>query len=143
MSDSATSTKQTAFAGTRYTDAHAAIAFLERAFGFERQLVIDGENGTVAHAQLRTRPGGSIIMMGSGRSDDAFGYRTPAEAGGVTMGLYIIVDDIDAHCERARAAGAEIVEEVKATDYGSRDFAARDPEGHLWHFGTYDPTAIA
>jgi uncharacterized glyoxalase superfamily protein PhnB len=79
-----------------------------------------------------------MIMLGSYK-DDVFRYKTPREVGGVTQGAYLYVADIDAHFARAKAAGAEVVVPLKDTDYGSREYSARDPEGHLWHFGTYLP----
>ncbi len=120
-----------------YADARAALDWLERAFGFERLSVHDGPDGTVAHAELRF--GDGMIMLGSVGSND-LGMKTPRELGAVNQGVYVIVDDgIDAHFEQARAAGAEVVRELHDTDYGSRDYAARDPEGNLWSFGTYRP----
>lgn len=114
----------------RYRDARAALDWLERAFGFERHAVHE-EGGTVRHAELRWR--GGMVMLGSAApSDSADGSRS-------TEGPYVIVEDVDAHCARARAAGAEIVLEPSDQDYGSRDYQARDPEGHLWSFGTYRP----
>ncbi len=131
--------KHNVYAGMRYRDALAAIAWLERAFDFRRQLVVPGETaGEVAHAQLRAGENGGIVMLGSAR-DDGRGYRSPQEAGGVTHGIYVVVEDIDAHYARAKAAGADITVEPKRTDYGSRDYTARDPEGFVWNFGTYDP----
>jgi uncharacterized glyoxalase superfamily protein PhnB len=65
--------------------------------------------------------------------------KSPRELGGVTQSIYIYLPDIDTLYERAKAAGAEMVIELKNTDYGSREFSARDPEGQLWHFGTYLP----
>jgi uncharacterized glyoxalase superfamily protein PhnB len=129
---------QTIFPGMRYVDAPAAINWLEKAFGFKRQSVVPGPNGTVAHAQLLFGDGG-MIMLGSCKKDDGFGYKTPREAGGVTQANYLYVADIDSHFAHAKAAGAEIVIPLKNTDYGSREYSARDPEGHLWHFGTYLP----
>jgi uncharacterized glyoxalase superfamily protein PhnB len=127
------------FPGMRYRDCRAAIAWLEKAFDFRAQLVVPGEDERdVAHAQLRAGENGGIIMLGSTR-DDAFGYRSPAQAGGVTHSIYVRVDDIDGHYARSSAAGAEICHELTDTGYGSRDYSARDPEGFLWHFGTYDP----
>ena len=123
----------------RYRDANAAIDWLCRAFGFERHLVVPDEQGGVAHAQLVL--GNGMIMLGSAR-DDAFGklQKTPAEVGGVgTQGAYIIVADADAHHARAVAAGAQVVYPLKDEDYGGRGYSCRDPEGHLWSFGTYDP----
>jgi uncharacterized glyoxalase superfamily protein PhnB len=128
--------KQTIFPGLRYVDAPSAIDWLEKAFGFKRQMVVANPDGTIAHAQLIYD--GAMIMLGSYR-DDLFRYKTPTAAGGVTQASYIWVADIDAHFARSRAAGTEIVIELKDTDYGSREYSARDPEGHLWHFGTYSP----
>ena len=116
----------------RYRDAPAAIDFLERAFGFQRVVVHPNEDGTIAHAELSWGP--SILMLGTDR-DDEHGRR--AGQGWI----YVAVEDTDAHCKRAQEAGAEIVTEVHDTDYGSRDYAARDPEGNVWHFGTYRPAA--
>jgi len=125
----------------RYRDASAAIDWLCDAFGFERQLVVPGERDTVAHAQLRL--GNGMIMLGTA-SDDEFGklQKTPAEVGGVrTQSPYVIVPDADAHYERAKAHGATIVYDIRDEDYGGRGYSCRDPEGHLWNFGTYDPWA--
>jgi uncharacterized glyoxalase superfamily protein PhnB len=121
----------------RYQDAMAAIDWLERAFGFERGLVVAGEDGVVHHAQLSLGPG--WIMLGSSREDE-LGLRSPRELGGVNQSIYVIVADPDAHYARAKSAGAEIVRELADTDYGSREYTCRDPEGHLWSFGTYRPS---
>jgi uncharacterized glyoxalase superfamily protein PhnB len=115
----------------RYRDAAAAIDWLERAFGFERHQVIENPDGTIAHAELRW--GDGMIMLGSERDDPVFG----SHAGQGWQ--YVSVEDADAHHDRARAAGAEIVMELCDMDYGSRDYAARDPEGNHWSFGTYAP----
>jgi len=123
----------------RYRDANAAIEWLCKAFGFEKHLVVPGENGTVAHAQLAF--GNGMIMLGSALEDE-FGQRVkpPREIGGIgTQSAYVIVEDADAHYARAKAAGAEIVMEVEDQDYGGRLYSCLDPEGHLWSFGTYDP----
>ncbi len=114
----------------RYRDAPAAIEFLKAAFGFEEHVVYPGEDGTIAHAQLSFGP--SILMLGSDR-EDTHGRR----AGQGSM--YVAIEDPNAHCARAQAAGAEIIVEPHDTDYGSRDYAARDPEGNVWNFGTYRP----
>jgi uncharacterized glyoxalase superfamily protein PhnB len=119
----------------RYRDAPAAITFLRDAFGFQERQVIANEDGTIAHAELELGP--SILMLGSEREDPMVGSR--AGRGWI----YVAVEDADAHHERARAAGAEIVSELYDTDYGSRDYAARDLEGNLWHFGTYRPAVEA
>ena len=120
----------------RYHDAPAAIEWLVRAFGFEKQMVVAGPDGTIAHAQLKIGPG--IVMLGSAH-EDQFGMKTPRELGGVNQSIYVAITDVDSHYDRARAAGAGIVAELKDTDYGSRDYSARDLEGNLWHFGTYWP----
>ena len=138
MTEKPAAPSQTIFPGLRYVDAPAAIDWLEKTFGFKRQMVVAGSDGTVAHAQLVFR-GGGMIMLGSYR-DDVFRYKTPREAGGVTQAAYLYVADIDSHFAHARNAGAEIVMALKDTDYGSREYSARDPEGHLWHFGTYLPS---
>ena len=125
----------------RYEDATAAIEWLGTAFGFEPHLVVPGEGGAVAHAQLVSE--GVMIMLGSAR-DDEFGQlqRPPPEPGAVcTQSPYIVVDDPDAHYVRAVSAGAEIVREIADEDYGGRVYSCRDPEGHLWNFGSYDPWA--
>jgi uncharacterized glyoxalase superfamily protein PhnB len=122
----------------RYRDALGAIDWLERAFGFERHAVY-AEGNDVHHAQLRF--GSGMIMLGSTRQSGEWPVTTPADAGGInTGGIYVIVEDSDAHYARAKAAGAEIVRAPTDQDYGSRDYSARDPEGHLWSFGTYRPT---
>jgi uncharacterized glyoxalase superfamily protein PhnB len=125
----------------RYQDAEQAIDWLCRAFGFERRLVVPGEKGGVAHAQLVYD--GGMIMLGS-YSDDGFGklQKTTRLLGGIgTQSPYIIVPDADAHHARAVAAGAEVVYPLTDEDYGGRGYCCRDPEGHLWSFGTYDPWA--
>lgn len=125
----------------RYQDAKAAIEWLCRAFGFEEHMVVPGEGDTIAHAQLTHR--GGMIMLGSWRDDD-FGklQKTPAQVGGVgTQSAYVIVDDVDAHHARAVEAGAEVTTPPADQDYGGRLYSCRDPEGHLWNFGSYDPFA--
>jgi uncharacterized glyoxalase superfamily protein PhnB len=115
----------------RAHDARALITFLVDAFGFEETAVY-GEGSRVDHAELSWPPGGGI-MLGSVRddADDPWALRPG------TSGAYVVTDDPDALHARAVAAGAEITREPFDTDYGSRDFAARDPEGNLWAFGTY------
>lgn len=139
MTDLSTDTTASVIPTLRYRDAAAAIDWLCRAFGFERHLVVPGENGSIAHAQLTF--GRGMIMLGSAR-DDAFGrlQQPPADpASAVTQSAYIIVADADAHHARAVAAGARVVHPLTDEDYGGRGYSCRDPEGHLWNFGTYDP----
>ena len=110
----------------RYRDAATAIDWLCRAFGFEKHLVVPGESGAIAHAQLTF--GNGMIMLGSAR-DDEFGrlQKTPAEVGGVgTQSPYIIVADADTHHARAVAAGATIVYALKDEDYGGRGYSCRE-----------------
>ena len=122
----------------RYADAPAMIEWLCDAFGFRRHLVVEDGQGGIAHAELTL--GNGMIMLGSAR-DDAFGrlQPTPRALGGTTQSPYVVVPDADAVYRSAKAAGAEIVVEIKDEDYGGRGFSCRDPEGHLWNFGTYDP----
>jgi uncharacterized glyoxalase superfamily protein PhnB len=108
-------------------------------FGFERHAVHQGPDGTIAHAELEL--GGGMIMLGSAR-DDTYGrgFKAPDELGGVeTRAAYIVVADADAAYARAQAAGATVVRPLKDTGYGSREFTVKDPEGHSWSAGTYDP----
>jgi uncharacterized glyoxalase superfamily protein PhnB len=130
--------EQTIFPALRYRDAPAAIDWLGRAFGFEPRMVVDGEPGTVAHAELTL--GTSMIMLGTARPAQNGGYDAVAPPPGSSAN-YVVVDDVDAHHDRARSAGAEIVRPVADTDYGSREYAARDLEGNIWSFGTYQPWA--
>ena len=114
----------------RYRDARAGLDFLQRAFGFEPLHVYDGPDGGVAHAEVRA--GNGLVMLGDQR-DDRFGDHTGQGW------VYVAVDEVDELFARARDAGAEVVMEPTDLDYGSRDFAVRDPEGNLWSFGTYEP----
>lgn len=119
-----------------YRDAPAAIDWLCRAFGFEKKVAYDGPDGTIAHAELRL--GRDYVMLGT-QKDDVFNVRVPKDLGASTQTIYIVVADPDALFARATAAGAEVVRALQDTDYGSRDFSVRDPEGHVWNFGTYHP----
>jgi uncharacterized glyoxalase superfamily protein PhnB len=118
----------TIFPTMSYRDPDSAIDFLQRAFGAEPHAVYRDGDGRVRHAEIRL--GNGMVMLG------------PAEAaqGG---GVYVVVPDPDGHCSRARQAGAEIEREPNDTDYGSREYGARDPEGLAWHFGTYQPFEVA
>ncbi len=118
-----------------YGDAPTAIEWLARAFGFVKGEIIDGPNGTIAHAEMHY--GAGTIMPKSPMIE--FGMKSPKELGGISQCLYVTVEDTDAHCERARAAGAEILMEPRDMDYGPRNYVARDIEGHIWSFGNYRP----
>jgi uncharacterized glyoxalase superfamily protein PhnB len=116
----------------KYSDAPAAIDFLERAFGFQRHAVHEGEAGAIVHGELRF--GDQVVMVSSAGAgnpvyDQGLGRTT----------VYIAVDEVDTLHDTAKAAGAEIVLAPTDQDYGSRDFSARDPEGNIWSFGTYRP----
>ncbi len=139
MTTPAKDTAATVVPSLRYRDAPAAIEWLCEAFGFEKRLVVPGEDGTIAHAQLAF--GNGMIMLGSA-SDDEFGrLQRPLDTpdSPVSMSAYAIVDDVDAHHARAVGAGARVVMPPEDQDYGGRLYACRDPEGNLWNFGSYDP----
>ena len=126
----------------RYRDAPAAIDWLCRVLGFARHLVVPGEDGAIAHAQLVL--GDGMIMLGSAR-DDEYGrlMAVPGTAGANTQSACLVVDDPEAVHARALAAGAEIVAPLEDPEYGGSFFSCRDPEGHVWNVGSYDPWAEA
>ena len=128
---------QTIFPILRYEDAREAIRSLCATFGFIELFSVPESGQIVRHAQLRL--GTNVVMLGTVRPDD--GMTSPLLLGGSTQALYVYVDDLDAHFERARAAGAQIVSPPEETDFGSREYHARDVEGHLWTFGTFLPVA--
>jgi uncharacterized glyoxalase superfamily protein PhnB len=124
----------------RYRDTTAAIDWLCEVFGFTCQLVVPGPDGVIAHAQL-TRDGG-MIMLGSVSSEGQYGrlLAQPDEIGGrETQTVYLQVEDADRIFEKARDGGAVILQGPEDTEFGSRGFLCRDPEGHVWNIGTYDP----
>jgi uncharacterized glyoxalase superfamily protein PhnB len=122
----------------RYRDAPKMMNWLCDVFGFEKHLVVEDGEGGIAHAELTYA--GSMIMLGSAREDE-FGrlQPVPGALGGTTQSPYMVVADADKMYARAKAAGTEIVIEIKDEDYGGRGFSCRDPEGHLWNIGTYNP----
>ncbi|MFN8131853.1 MAG: VOC family protein [Solirubrobacteraceae bacterium] len=121
----------------RYRDARAAITFLEQAFGFEPAAVHEGPDGEVAHAELAFD--GGLVMLGTAADQtDGAPYWGAGPPPGV-QSIYVVVGDAQAHHARAVAAGATIERPLGETGYGSTDYSARDPEGHLWNFGTYRP----
>lgn len=117
-----------------YVDAKAAFRWLEEAFGFEPLMVILDEKENIAHSEMKY--GDSVLMVGNEWSAD---HKSPKSLGGKnTQSVHVQLsrgDDIDAHCARARKAGAEIVQEPETQFYGDRSYRARDLEGHLWSFG--------
>ena len=123
MSSFAKDTKTTIVPSIAYRDERAAIQWLCQVFGFEQQLVVPNEDGSVAHAQLSF--GNGMVMLGT--------------IGAETHNMYVVVSDADAQYARVKAAGAEILREIRDEEFGGRGFVCRDPEGHVWSFGTYDP----
>ena len=122
-----------------YEDPSAAIAWLERAFGFETRLRVDDADGGVIHSELTY--GGAVVMVaGLVRDDQPNGRASPRQVDGLnTQSLFLYVDDVDAHCERARAAGGKVLSEPRTTDYGEgywvdRGYEVADLEGHRWWF---------
>ncbi|MER5807041.1 VOC family protein [Streptomyces sp. NPDC002033] len=124
----------TVFPTLLYRDAKAAIRLLTEAFGFTQLAVYEGDDGAVMHAELSY--GSGAVMLGSKGRGGAFD-RAMAQAG--PSGVYVVVDDVDAHHRRAVEHGVEILMEPTDQEYGSRDYMARDGEGNVWSFGTYAP----
>ena len=128
----------------RYEDAPKAIEWLCRVLGFEKHLIVPGDGGRIDHAQLTLDNG--MIMLGSESRDNDYGklVTTPKHTGGKPTGsVYIVVKEIDAHYERAKREGAEIMLPIADQGRGSRLYSCRDPEGYIWDFGPYDPWAEA
>lgn len=122
-----------------YRDAHAAIEWLCRAFGFTKHAVY-AEGDVVHHAELAF--GNGMVMLGSVAKPGPWSQYTahPDEIGGrATQSAYVIVSNCKAHYERAKAAGALIVLDYEEKNYGGAGYSCRDLEGHLWSFGSYDP----
>lgn len=115
----------------RYQDAAAALDFLASAFGFEVAARHDAEDGSVFHAELRYGADG-LMMLGSASVEHP-GVERPA-----SFGIYVRVDDVDAHYDRAKAAGAEIVLDPEDTEFAARQYRALDVGGYEWTFGTYE-----
>jgi uncharacterized glyoxalase superfamily protein PhnB len=123
------------FPTLRYQDSSKAVEWLADVFGFDRHFVAEHE-GTIVHAQLRV--GDDLIFLGPDHEDDPYGMHSPLSLNGTNQCVCLALDeDIDAHCVRTRAKGAEIVVEPHDTPYGAREYSVRDPEGHIWCFGTY------
>jgi uncharacterized glyoxalase superfamily protein PhnB len=142
MSDTANALKSTVIPASRYRNAPAAIDWLCQVFGFERHAVYANPDGTIGHAELTL--GNGMIMLGS-EKDDEYGrsFKSPQELGGIeTRNVYLVVPDADAVYARAVAAGAAVVRPLQDTPYGSREFGVKDPEGHSWSVGTYDPWQV-
>ncbi|MDQ6732413.1 MAG: VOC family protein [Actinomycetota bacterium] len=111
----------------RYDDPRAAHEWLQQVIGFESVSIHEGKDGTIEHAEMRW--GEDLIMFGS--SSEKFPK--------LPVIVYVTCDDPDAAHAKAKAAGGEITMQLVDQDYGNREFAVRDPEGHTWSFGTYEP----
>jgi uncharacterized glyoxalase superfamily protein PhnB len=123
------------FPALHYRDPDAALEWLKRAFAFEEKAVYRGEDGAIHHAELRL--GDGLVMFGgvpAGATQQNGSAMPPVT-------IYAVIADPDGHYAAAKAAGAQIVRELTDQPYGSREYSARDPEGNLWSFGTYDPYA--
>jgi uncharacterized glyoxalase superfamily protein PhnB len=133
-------TRSTVIPGMRYRDCHAAIDWLCKALGFEKRAVFSNPEGIVVHAELSF--GNGMIMIGSvvnGAESTGF-TKQPDQIGNCeTQASYLIVNDADAVYASAKAAGAGMILDIADMHYGGRAFSCRDPEGHIWHVGTYDP----
>ena len=115
-----------------YEDAGAMIDWLTQAFGFSERLRVPGEGGRVMHAEIELD--GGVVMLASPPRER---FENPARLGASTASVYTYVDDVDAHFERAREAGAEVLQEPNDQPYGDRHYGAKDPEGHEWWFGQH------
>jgi uncharacterized glyoxalase superfamily protein PhnB len=129
----------TASVALRYRDVAAASDWLCAAFGFQKHLAATSETGVVHYAQLSC--GDAMLMLAQVRDTALDKYmKQPDEIGGAeTQGCYFRVGDVEAHYARSKAAGADIVLDLQDDAFGGRSYACRDPEGHIWSFGTYDP----
>lgn len=139
MSEHGNQTGTSVIPTVRYRDVPAAIEWLCNALGFEEHRIVTDKTGGVRFAQLTF---GSGMVMVAPIQESAFGRLMvqPSEIGGVeTQICYLFVEDANAHHARAKAAGAEIVLDMEDEANGGRGYSCRDPEGHIWNFGTYDP----
>jgi uncharacterized glyoxalase superfamily protein PhnB len=142
MSNYAKNCKSTVIPALHYRDAPAALEWLCKAFGFEKQAVYPNPDGTIAHAQITF--GNGMVMLSSLSKDTAYGklLMQPGEIGEKeTQTPYLVVSDCDKVYATAKAAGAQMVIDIADIDYGGRAFTCRDPEGHIWSIGSYDPWA--
>jgi PhnB protein len=114
-------------------DVRAYMQFLDKAFGFvERSYHVEPEDSEHVHAEMAL--GDAVVMIG--QATPKFGTAAPRTAGAVVAGVYAYVDDVDAHVQRARDAGATITYEVEDKPWGDRMYGARDPAGYEWYFAT-------
>ena len=137
-----TPTNSTVVPSLRYKDANAAIDWLCRALGFTRHVIFEGPDHTVAHAQLTF--GSGMVMLGSEANPGEFASHMipPSETDGrETVAIALITADATLLYHQAKAAGGEMLLDLREMDYGGKAFTVRDPEGHLWSVGEYDPWA--
>ena len=118
-----------------YRDADAALVWLSEAFGFNKTQAFLGADGKVMHAEMSF--GSGVIMLGTATEEQMKQNYQNIPAG---VGIYVCVDNVDAHYDRAKAAGAHIVYGPEATEFGTRRYRTRDLEGYEWSFGTYRPS---
>lgn len=124
--------------GMRYRDALVMIDWLCRAFGFEKKAVYADDKGVVMHAELTL--GNGMIMIGSTANPSSGLHKQPSDIGGFeTQMPSLIVSDCDAVYATAKSAGAEMVLDLREMEYGGKSFTCRDPEGHIWNIGSYNP----
>lgn len=114
-----------------YEDCAAALDWLDKAFGFKERLRFVGQDGSVTHAEMELD--GGLIMMGDPGGD----FQNPKNGGYTGSQVHVYVDDVEAHYERANAAGAEIVQQPTDQEYGDRRYDAKDLEGHFWSFAQH------
>jgi uncharacterized glyoxalase superfamily protein PhnB len=132
MPDPALPTRPSVIPALVYRDPGGATRWLQKAFGFEIDMLIEDADGVVVHTELRY--GNGLVMIGPEWTDD---HRSPAHIGAkCTQTVHLhLAEDVDAHCARAEAAGAEIFARPETQFYGDRTYRARDLEGHIWTFG--------
>ncbi|HEY8726758.1 MAG TPA: VOC family protein [Gaiellaceae bacterium] len=114
-----------------YEDSGAALEFLVTVFGFTEKVRMKDDEGHVNHAEVEIAD--AVVMLGTPPGD----YKNPSKLGGKTQSIYVYVDDVDAHYQRVKEAGAKIVSEPEDKFYGDRSYGVADPEGHEWYFATH------
>jgi uncharacterized glyoxalase superfamily protein PhnB len=122
---------QTIFPYLYVQDVRSYLDFLRRAFGFEQRLLHQKD---VDHVHAEATLGDTVVMIGC--ASPRWGTSTPRQLGSRHAALYVLVDDVDAHCRRARSAGARILEEPTDQEYGHRRYTVRDPEDQEWYFAS-------
>lgn len=115
-------------------DVSKAVEFYQKAFGFQKIMIINGENGEPVHAEVQHKD--CLIMLGT-HPDQTTGTKSPNDLGGTSVRLYVYTEDVDALIERAQKAGAKIIEKPADQYWGDRTGSVRDPEGHVWWIATH------